>query len=189
MENYESNDSDFSLTLDQLQAHQSVDIPRVKRMGRTQLAKQVANLTIKAKANLLATPPVMELTARQPYTAAGFMDFFKPGRWDCESNLVLMSAIRQTGPSPGQWDGTVGYLRFKAPKIGNYVIVINFTGYLITMQLVGPWGTHTAFSPTASSTGVVTASWSGAKGQQVFFTISCKGSIMGYLQSAQVFSV
>ncbi|GAB4040396.1 hypothetical protein [Spirosoma gilvum] len=189
MEESTPTPNEYSVTADQLQAHRTVEAPSLKRLSRSQLVKQVADLTAKARISLETNPPLMELTARHPYQDAGFMDFYRPGRWDCESNLVFMEAIRQTGPSPGQWEGTVGYLRFKAPKAGTYLIVINFTGYQITMNLSGPWGTNTAYSPTTSSTGVATAIWTGTKGAQVFFTISCKGGIMGYLQSAQVFLI
>lgn len=179
--------SAFSLTSDQLQAYQTIEAPTLKRLSRAQLAKQVTDLTAKGRISLETNPPLMELTARHPYQDAGFMDFYRPGRWDCESDLVFMEGIRQTGPSPGQWEGTVGYLRFKAPKAGSYLVVINFTGYQTTMQLSGPWGINTAYSATTSSTGIATAIWNGTKGAQVFFSLSCKGGTMGYLQSVQVF--
>jgi hypothetical protein len=96
----------------------------------------------------------MDLTARRPYDeVAGLMDFYEPGRWDSKYNTVMMSGIK-IGPTPGQWDGTVGYIQFKAPKAGTYLIVVHFTGYQITMKLSGPWGTAIGTTATASDPGV-----------------------------------
>ena len=187
MANILNEDNELLLTPDQLTERASVDKLKLKRMPRAKLAKLVAGLVDWSPVSLSKLLPVMELSARHPYDARGFMDFYEPGRWDCESNLVFMKPIVSTGPSPGMWDGSVGYARFKAPKAGTYLILLNFSGYETTMRLFVPWGTHTAYTPTTSDIGVVTALWSGSKGQQVFFNLSCTAPYLGYLQSVQVF--
>jgi hypothetical protein len=117
---------------------------------------------------------VLELSARQPYQSAGQMDFFKPGRWDSTANQVLMFSIVQTGPSPGMWDGTAGYLEFRAPAARTYLLAVNFTGYQQTMRLNGPWGTNTAHTATTADAGTVTALWTAASaGAHLSFTVTC----------------
>jgi hypothetical protein len=129
----------------------------------------------------------MSLTARHPYDAAGFMDSYKPGRWDCESNLVFMDVIRQVGPSAGEWDGTVVYGRFTAAADGTYLVVGNFSGYQVTMNLHGPWGNNTAYCATTSDHAQAMALWAGTPGATLFFTINMTGPIIGYLESIQVY--
>ncbi|QEN12589.1 hypothetical protein ACRDU6_07775 [Mycolicibacterium sp. ELW1] len=96
---------------------------------------------------------VLDLTARHPYADIGWMDFYQPGRWDCESDSVYMSTIRVNPPgSSTNWDGTVGYGHFTAPADNLYVVVLNFSGYSTSqcMSLRGPWGKATANLPAAS---------------------------------------
>jgi hypothetical protein len=95
---------------------------------------------------------VLDLTARHPYADAGSMDFYQPGRWDCESDSVYMSTIQNPTGSPGLWTGTVGYGHFTAPADNLYVVVVNFSGYSSSqcMNLRGPWGKATAYLPAAS---------------------------------------
>src|SRR5262249_19109335 len=106
----------------------------------------------------------MSLTARNPFEAAGFMDAYKPGRWDCESNLVFMDVIRQIGPNPGEWDGTVVYARFTTASHGTYLVVGNFSGYQVTMNMHGPWGNNTAYCATTSDHAQAVALWEGTAG-------------------------
>jgi hypothetical protein len=160
--------------------------PKVKRITRQALEEVVAK-TCKPGTGI-ATTPAMELTARHPFDPAGFMDSYHPGRWDCEYNLVFMTGIHSTGPSIGMWDGTVMYVRFKAASSGTYLVVGNFSGYQTTMNLNGPWGNTSAYSPTTSTSAAVTALWTGTAGQQLFFTMSCLG-IIGYLESIQIFQL
>lgn len=126
-----------------------------------------------------------ELTARRPHTDAGRMDFYRPGRWDCEIDLVFMSAI-VTGPSPGMWEGTVGYVRYVTPNTGLHLVAIHFSGYQTTMEARGPWGLATAYSPTTSDHPTVTALWQANAGDLLNFTIQCKGDGIGYLESIRV---
>jgi hypothetical protein len=172
--------------LAELRLRQTARAPKVQAISRAELgelANTVANRTVK-----VADAPAMRLTARQPYTAAGFMDVYKPGRWDCESDLVFMDVI-VSGPSPGEWDGTAVYGRFQAPAAGNYLVVGTFSGYQITMNLGGPWGTNSAYCPTTSDTMTVSAFWPATAGETLSFGLSCTGPILGYLESIQVISL
>jgi|SRR5689334_23245024 len=136
----------------------------------------------------------LELTARHPYADAGYADYYHPGRWDCESNLVFMSSIVQ-GPSTGEWDGTVGYAQFKAPTAGNYIVVVNFSGYQQTMNLYGPWGTSSVHSgPSPSYSGATTALWSSAAAGETLYANFSSRQDDGYagtafLHSFQVFAI
>ena len=168
-----------------LKERHSAKSPVVKAVARATLVDIAGKLSGKP-ANLPQTA-AMSLTARHPHDPAGFMDVYHPGRWDCESNLVFMRAIHQVGPSPGEWDGTVVYARFTAPSNGSYLVVGNFSGYQITMNLNGPWGKTTAYCPTTSDHAQATALWSGTAGTTLHFTINLTGPIMGYLESVQVY--
>ncbi|OBH40401.1 hypothetical protein [Mycobacterium mantenii] len=134
---------------------------------------------------------VLDLTARHPYADAGYADFYQPGRWDCESDLVYMESIHQTGSSPGEWDGTAAYARFKPAQTGTYIVVVNFSGYQQTMSLYGPWGTTTAYCATTSDSAATTAIWNGTAGQSLFCTFSSRAdsgySGIAYLLSFQIF--
>ena len=133
---------------------------------------------------------MMELTARRPFSDAGWMDVYHPGRWDCESDLVYMSSIVQVGASVGEWDGTVCYARFTAPSASGYLVVVNFSGYQQTMSLNGPWGTSTAHTATTSDAGASTALWNGNAGDTLFCTFSSRSDDgyagIAYLDSFQI---
>jgi hypothetical protein len=124
----------------------------------------------------------MELTARHPYDAAGLMDFYQPGRWDATSNLVYM--IPDTGSTV-----TFGYGQFTAQAAGNHLVVLNFNGYQVTLRASGPWGTVSAYSPTASGNVAVTALWNATAGATLYFSFSCTGVGLAYLSSVQVHSL
>ncbi len=173
------------VSLAEFKKRKSVKAPKVKRISRANLTGLAFKIT--KRRLTVAAAPSMELTARHPFDAAGFMDFYAPGRWDCEANLVFMDVIRSTGPTPGMWEGTVAYGRFKAPSNGSYLVVGNFSGYQITMNLHGPWGTTTAYCATTSDSVSVSAGWKGLAGETLFFTMNCTGPIIGYLESIQVF--
>jgi len=138
--------------------------------------------------SVLPETAVMTLTARHPYDPAGFMDVYKPGRWDCESNLVFMNVIVQ-GASPGEWDGTAVYARFTAPSAGKYLFIGNFSGHQITLNLGGPWGTSTGYCPTTADHAQATALSNMTAGQTVFFGCTMTGWIIGYLESLQVYLI
>ena len=100
-----------------------------------------------------------------------------------------MDVIRQVGASVGEWEGSVVYARFNAPSNGTYIVVANFSGYQITMNLHGPWGNSTAYCPTTSDHAQATALWAGTAGKTLFFSINLTGPIIGYLEPVQVFLV
>jgi hypothetical protein len=163
-----------------------VDAPSVVRLDQRELAGRITKLLDEDAAHLSDQTPTLELSARVPYAATlGRIDSYHPGRWDTESNLVFMSPIVQTGPSPGEWDGTVIYAVFNPPATGTFLIVANFSGYDTTMHLNGPWGDNTAYTAQTSDSGAAVALWTGGS---VSFTLICKGSGLGYLESIQVFA-
>jgi hypothetical protein len=169
------------ISLEEINRFREEKIPDIKEISfeeLTAIARKMPNVS-----GALASTPVMELSARKPYDTKGLMDFYQPGRWDSTSNSVFMSAIRQTGPSPGQWDGTVGYIQFKAPKTGLYMVVINFTGYQATIKHNGPWGTSTAYSATASTAAAVVSIFNGTLNTNVYSSVTFSGGLMGYLKS------
>lgn len=167
-----------------LAERRSVEFPSVTRVSLEQLAKLITPLTDKpVKA---PKTPLMELSCRRPFDETfGNIDVYRPGRWDTTSDLIYMSSIIQTGPSPGEWDGSVVYGSFKAPTAGTYLVVGNFSGYDCTMRLNGPWGTTTAYTAETSDSGAVLALWTGDG--SLWFTMSCTGGYIGYLESIQVF--
>jgi hypothetical protein len=174
-------------TADALKERVKAKSPRVAVVAREKLIELASKLS--AKTVKISGTPAMALTARHPHDPAGFMDVYHPGRWDCESNLVFMEAIKQVGPSVGEWDGSVVYARFTAPSTGSYLVVGNFSGYQITLNMQGPWGNNTAYCPTTSDHGQATALWAGTAGKTLFFTASMTGPIMGYLESLQIYLV
>ena len=178
------------ITLAALKKRQKVKAPKVRRISLANLAKLVKDITADPFITF-SKDPVMEISPRHPYDPLGLMDVYRPGRWDCTSNLLFMETI-VTGSSPGAWDGTVAYANFKATQPGTYLIVGNFSGYKITMQLHGPWGNNTAYTATTSDKGAVVAIWTAAAANQsIYFTINCLTGNnqlgMGYLESIQVF--
>jgi hypothetical protein len=179
------------VSLAQLQKNRKAEIQKITRISHAQLTSLASKL-----ANKPVTIPkasLMELSTRHPYDAAGLIDVYKPARWDCTSNLLFMDTIVMTGPSPGEWEGTVVYGSFTAPAAGTYMIVATFSGYQITMNLYGPWGTNTAYTPATSDTGTVIALWTATAGERLSFDINCTapgGQLgMGYLESIQVFAL
>lgn len=168
-----------------LLVHRAVERPRIQRIDDERLMTLARGLG--AKAFDRPGAPLLELSARQPYDAAqGNMDVYHPGRWDTTSNLIYMNPIVQTGPSPGEWDGTVIYASFTPPQNGTYLVVGNFSGFDTTMRLFGPWGTQTAHTDQVTDAGAVVALWSGS--DPLFFTMSCLAPIIGYTATIQVFA-
>ena len=82
-------------------------IPKVAPLSSIEL-NEVAAVQLDL-ADSVVEGRAFELTARRPYDPNGHMDFFRPALWDCESDSVLMTPI-VTGPSPGMWEGTAGYV-------------------------------------------------------------------------------
>lgn len=168
-----------------------VEIPAgISKLSREALADKVS--TAHQRTLSLTDPALLNLTARHPYDAAGHMDYYMPGRWDTEIDLVFMDAI-VNGKSPGMWEGTAGYIQFTAPTSGDFLVAVHFSGYQTTMELNGPWGTNTARTATPQDEAAVLALWSGKAGDGLYCTISCKedsGSYgIGYLKSFEVHQV
>lgn len=143
-------------------------------------------------ARLPDTEPVLELTPRAPHGANGHMDLLWPGRWDCESNLIFMRPIVY-GESPGSWDGTVAYAQLKAPASGSFLVAAVFAGFSssqggegLVLRLNGPWGTTTASGQSTEPGGPI-AIWNAQAGERLYFTVSCTGGIIGYLQSIRLY--
>lgn len=130
-----------------------------------------------------------KLSARRPHDPAGLMDFYRPGRWDSTSDLVYMSSI-VTGSSPGMWEGTVGYVNYKAAAAGTYLVAVHFSGHQITMKASGPWGNVTAFNATTAMNSTVMALWNAAANATLYFSFSCTspGNLagVGFLRSVRV---
>jgi hypothetical protein len=174
------------LSLEHLERRRGAEAPATERLDRARLAEMAA-ATMFRPIDLLG-PPVLELSARRPYAANGLMDVFMPGRWDATSDLVFMDPI-VTGSEPGEWTGSVAYVEFHPSSPGEYLVLAHFTGYQITAHLHGPWGDNTAYSATTSDAGVVAAPWNAAAGDDLFFTVTFTGDILGYIQSIQVYQL
>ncbi len=174
-----------AFTATMLNERSSASTPPVKAIAHDKLVELARQIS--ARKVRVHETPIMSLTARRPYDSAGLMDVYMPGRWDCSSNLVFMDVIRQTGPSVGEWEGSVAYVRFTAPSTGTYLVIGNCSGYQITINMHGPWGNNTAYCPTTSDHAEAIALWDGTAGESLFFTINFTGPIIGYLESVQVF--
>jgi hypothetical protein len=157
-------------------------VPAPPAAARLSPAELSAAASMQLRQDITVTALKMELTARRPYDAAGLMDFYQPGRWDATSNLVYMM------PDAGD-DVTYGYAQFKASAAGNHLVVLNFNGYEVTLRAFGPWGTVSAYSPTASGNVALTALWTATAGATLYFNFSCTGVGLAYLSSVQVHSL
>jgi hypothetical protein len=165
-----------------------VEAPTVKRLSQAQLVEAASGLAKKPFKE--APKALMELTARSPFDAThGNIDVYAPGRWDTSWNLIFMDAIRQVGPSVGEWEGSAAYIYFKPPSSGTFLIVGHFTGYQTTMHLNGPWGENTAYTAKTSDSGAVTALRDASA--EFEFTMHCtvpdNGYGIGYIESVQAF--
>lgn len=174
--------ADFDFT----QQQHAVEVPKFKPQDLS-LKETLKIIGLTQPVNFYRLP-VVELTARKPYTDIARLDFYKPGRWDCEVDLIFMDVIRQVGPSPGEWEGTVGYGTFKAPDFGKYIVEINFSGLNTTMLLSGPWGLKNKLSGPTSATSVVIAGATNlSKGQTLSFSFSCRGLYLGFVKSVKIY--
>jgi hypothetical protein len=171
----------------QLKEQERVKAPNAKTLTHRGLSALIADrLPGIAKLDVtLPADPVMQLTAQHPFDSKGLLDVYEPGRWDCSSDTIFMSPIVSTGPSVGQWEGSVVYGNFKPLTAGTFVVVGNFTGFSIAMGLSGPWGRTTELSSNNIPAAVL-AQWTGGPAG-VSFSLSCTGLYLGFLQSVQVF--
>jgi hypothetical protein len=132
--------------------------------------------------------PILELSARRPYSDKGLIDGLWVGRWDTTSDQIFMDPIVSTGPSVGEWKGTVIYGRFKAPTSANYRVAVNFYGYSISMRLSGPWGSSVVSSFDNTPT-LLSGECPAAAGETVWFTLSCTGLYLGFAQKIRIFKL
>jgi hypothetical protein len=137
--------------------------------------------------------PAVEITPRAPHNDLGHIDVYRPGRWDTSSNLIYLHAMIQTGPSPGEWDGSVVYAKCKAPTSGTYLVAAVFAPYSdpsvglqVRLRLSGPWGIAISSGPTTAAS-AVTALWNGSEGETVNFSVTCADAAIGYLQSIRLY--
>jgi len=121
------------------------------------------------------------LSARHPYDAAGLLDFYRPGRWDCTDDYVSMT-------SDFAGDATFGYGQFKAKSAGSHLVALHVNGYQTTVRLNGPWGTVTAYcAANTDPPSVATALWTApAAGSGLSFSFSFTGGIVGYLRKVEI---
>jgi hypothetical protein len=165
-------------TVRQLASQRVVELPDVKSPTRAQLAKLEP-----AFAAAPAPVAAMTLTARKPFTQRGYIDVYKPGRWDCQIDQIFLDPIVVS--SPGVWEGSVVYGNFTAPATKKYLVAVHFYGADITLRLAGPFGNVTAHSfqnQPAVATGQVQLN----QGQKTWFQFSCEGIYLGFLKKVEV---
>jgi hypothetical protein len=126
----------------------------------------------------LGTGP--KIDARTPWKPEAGIDVYHSGRWDTTYNSVFFTGIHSTGPSVGEWDGTVGYVSFKPPSTGTYLIVTRFTGYKIQCNVNGPWGTNSATTNSTSDDGIVSTLYNATSTNKLSFTFSFKTTATGW---------
>jgi hypothetical protein len=165
-------------TLRQLASQRLVETPDVKALTRSQTAKL-------EPAFAAAPAPVvaMTLSARKPFGSRGYIDVYKPGRWDCESDQIFLDPIVVS--SPGVWTGSVVYGNFKAPATKKYLLAVHFYGADITLKLNGPFGDVTAHS-FQNQPAVATAQYQLNQGQKTWFQFSCQGIYLGFLTKIEM---
>src|SRR4051812_28943230 len=172
----------------------TADAPTVERLTDARLGELGSELLDRPV--MPGAQAALELSARHPYDdARGNVDVYRPGRWETTDGgpggLMYMEAVRH-GPQAGEWEGSVAYVEFRPPSSGTYLVVGHFTGYQTTMHLNGPWGESTAYTPTTSDSGAVTA-FLAADGTSLNFTLHCEapdnGWGMGYIESIQVYEL
>jgi len=150
----------------------------VKPLTKTQLSKLEP-----AFAAAHAPTSVLSLTPRKPFGQNGLIDVYRPGRWDCTSDLVFLDPI--VVHSPGVWDGSVVYGSFKAPTKKTYLLAVHFFGWDITLNLSGGFGTITAHSQS-NTAAVATGQQLLNAGQTTSFQFNVTGNYLGFLSKVEV---
>ena len=152
-----------------------------KLLSRAKLTSLAAKL---AKRRVtLAQAPVMELTPRHPYDAAGSMDFLNATIW--YSSLGEIWLDRRQIPGPERY----GFVRFTASADGTYLVVANFwTTASTTLTLSGPWGDSSANAAPGVHTAAL-ALWTVTAGQdhKLYFTVTCTGGVTARVLGFQIF--
>jgi hypothetical protein len=155
-----------------LPEHKLPEGTEIRSLTEAELAEVVWKAT---QRNIEAANPVTELSARRPYDAPHRIDVFMPGRWDTEGNYISMRTIDPN---------TRVFGTFKAPSSGDYLFVVKFTGFDITMKLSGPWGQNTGHTVELGDPGVVIGLSSAST--DVSFFLMCDGQGTGVLQSIRI---
>jgi len=130
--------------------------PVVERVGHARLGETASEL---AGTEVTVGPSnvLMELSARQPHDAAhGQLDVSESAGWFTTQNTIYMYPVVY-GPAVGEWNGTNVAVEFRTPADGTYLFVGHFSGYQMTMHLLGPWGETTAYTAETSDAGAVLA--------------------------------
>ena len=154
-----------------------------KLLSRAKLTSLAAKL---AKRRVtLAQAPVMELTPRHPYDAAGAMDFLNATIWYSSLGLILLDRREIPGPE------RMGAVFFTAPADGTYLIVANFyTTGNTTLTLRGPWGDSSAnATPLVHTAALALWTATAGPGRKLSFTVTCTGVVTARILGFQVFSM
>jgi hypothetical protein len=149
----------------------------VKPLTKAQLAKLEP-----AFAAAPAPTSVLSLSARKPFGQNGLIDIYKPGRWDCSSDLVFLDPFVVS--SPGVWTGSVVYGSFKAPRKKTYLLAVHFFGWDVTLNLSGGFGNITAQSQR-NAPAVATGQQLLNAGQTTSFQFHVTGNL-GFLSKIEV---
>jgi hypothetical protein len=155
----------------------------ISRAELTRLAGKLAKRRV-----TLASTPVIELTPRHPYDAAGTLNFRSLEAWWTSLTHPTGEIWMQKQPSPGQPPS--GTFSFIAPAAGTYLIVANFFGQC-TMILSGPWG-DAAVTGRPNLPSAVLAFWTataGGPGSQLNATLACSSGSRAIVRGFQVFAM
>jgi hypothetical protein len=165
----------------------SVKELKALRSGKALNVKPLTNKQLaKLEPTLAAAPAptsVLSLTPRKPFGQNGLIDIYKPGRWDCSSDLVFLDPI--VVHSPGVWEGSVVYGSFKAPTKKTYLLAVHFYGWDITLNLSGGFGNITAQSQS-NAPAVATGQQLLNAGQTTSFSFHVTGIYLGFLSKIEV---
>jgi hypothetical protein len=150
----------------------------LSRAKLTSLAAKFAKRRI-----TLAQTPVMELTPRHPYDAAGSMDFENARFWSSAFGQIWLD--KETTAS-GTRNGIV---YFTAPADGTYLIAANFfsPGHT-TLTLTGPWGDSSENAmPHVQTAALALWTATAGPGRKLSFNVACTGVVTANILGFQVF--
>ena len=151
--------------------------PVVRKMSKSQIYARINNvLTPRKYDGPIGSGPM--LSSRTPWIDCAYLDVLAPGRWDTTSNSVFFDGIT-TGPSAGEWSGTVGYVEFTPPSTGKYLILTHFSGYKIQCNVNGPWGISSGTTNVTTDDGLVVTLYNATNTNKMGYTFSFKSSTGG----------
>lgn len=128
---------------------------------------------------------VLRLSARHPWVeGVGALYSFNGSRWDTPVDLIYCYPNQQP---PGGWDGSVVYVDFSAPAVGEYLIVAAYHGINSIIHLHGPWGTIRKAMPHDLDDDLIAATWSGSG--DIYFTLTFSGTWAGQISVVEIFSL